>query len=185
MRRVILLTVSVAALAGAPVAHATEVGSSRNFGIGIQLGDPTAITGKLFLGRTNALDFGLGFGGGFGPYGGYCRDAFGRPYHCGGDWDYSHYSLHADFLWQDMLARGGQAQLDWHIGVGGRLFLYDYGGPHGNGDVAFDVRMPLGLDIYLNRAAFLELFVEIAPGLFFYPGVWLDFDADIGVRFFF
>ena len=52
-------------------------------------------------------------------------------------------------------------------------------------DVAFAARMPLGLDVYFNRPGFLELFVELIPGLFIYPGLGLDFDFDLGVRFFF
>jgi len=36
---------------GASRAQATEVGNSRNFGLGFQIGDPTAITAKAFLGR--------------------------------------------------------------------------------------------------------------------------------------
>jgi hypothetical protein len=183
MRRVILTLVALTGLSGAArLAHATEVGNSRNFGLGVQLGDPTAITGKVFMGRSNALDFGLGFGGGWGYYGGWCVDNLGRRYHCGAGWDTNHYSIHADFLWQDNLTRS-QVQLDWHIGVGGRLFLYDYGAY--NHDVAFDARMPVGLDLYFDRPSFLELYFEIAPGLFLYPGLWLDFDADIGVRFYF
>ena len=44
-------------------ASATEVGYGRKFGLGLELGDPTGLTGKLWVGPTNALDFGLGFWG--------------------------------------------------------------------------------------------------------------------------
>ena len=39
-------------------AQATEVGYSRKFGLGLELGDPSGLTAKLWTSPTNALDFG-------------------------------------------------------------------------------------------------------------------------------
>ena len=44
-------------------ARATEVGTSRTFGLGVQIGDSTGVVAKAFLGSNTAFDFGLGFGG--------------------------------------------------------------------------------------------------------------------------
>src|SRR5690349_19282138 len=59
-------------------AHVTEVGYGRNYGIGLMVGDPTGITGKIWIGQTNAIDAGVGDYG-FGYRGGCFRDAAGRP----------------------------------------------------------------------------------------------------------
>jgi hypothetical protein len=166
-------------LLGASEAQATEVGNGRRFGLGFQLGDPTAIIGKLFLGGGNAFDFGVGFDG----YGrGYCWDE-GRRRRCwDDDYGFDHMSLHADYLWQENIVRG-TAQLDWHIGVGGRMWIWD-DGPQDD-DVWLGARMPVGLDLTFNRPSFLEVFFEIAPTLMIFPFVDLDLEAAIGVRFYF
>jgi hypothetical protein len=173
--QVIVLSLTVVAGAGA-TAHATEVGSGRNFGLGFQLGDPTAIIGKAFIGTGNALDFGLGFGGwGYN----HCRDAEGRRYYCD---RYGHdFSIHGDFLWQENLVRH-EVKLDWHIGVGGRLIFWN---AFDGGYVDFIARMPLGLDLAFTRPSFLEVFFEIDPGIVIIPPLGFDLDAAIGVRFYF
>lgn len=158
-------------------AHATEVGSGRNFGLGFQVGDPTAIIGKAFIGGGNAIDFGLGFG----------AVGYNRCRHPNGDWYYCDrygrdFSLHGDFLWQDNLVRQN-VKLDWHIGVGGRILFWN---AFDEGDqVGLIARMPLGLDLTFNRPSFLEVFFELAPGLEIIPGLWFDVDAALGVRFYF
>jgi hypothetical protein len=173
---VTVLSLTVVAGAGA-TANATEVGNARSFGIGFQLGDPTAITGKAFLNRGHAIDFGLGFGG----YGyGRCRHNNGDYYNCG-DRGYGHdFSVHGDFLWQDNLVRQS-VNLDWHIGAGARLIFWN---TFDGGYVDLIARMPIGLDLTFPRPNFLELFFEIAPGLVL-THFWFDIDADIGVRFYF
>jgi hypothetical protein len=166
------LVVSTAAVAPA---QATEVGGARTFGLGFQIGDPTAIIGKLFLGSGNAIDFGVGFAG-FGYS--RCRDVNNRWYYCS-----RALSVHGDFLWQENIVRG-TAKLDWHIGVGGRV-VFNSAFNDGRDDVLLIARMPLGLDLTFARPHFIEVFFEIAPGLIFIPELWFDVDAAIGVRFYF
>jgi hypothetical protein len=158
-------------------ARATEVGGARRIGLGVQLIDPTAIIGKIFIGHGNAIDAGLGFGGV-----GYvhCRGPNGSYYACdniGRFW-----SIHSDYLWQDNLTREGNLTLDWHIGAGGRL-IFDNTSDRGYVDLI--ARMPLGLDFTFARPNFLEAFVEIAPGLVIVPPLWFDIDAALGVRLYF
>lgn len=169
------LAIGLLAVTASPT-RATEVGSARNFGIGFQVGSPTAIVGKLFLGPANALDFGVGFGDR--NNWGRCRFDDGRRHDCAywGD----HVSFHADYLWQDNIVRG-TAKLDWHIGVGGRLLVWDNDYDDRVGAVA---RMPLGLDLTFNRPDFLEVFFEIAPGLMIVPRTRFGVDVGIGVRFY-
>jgi hypothetical protein len=165
-------------------ARATEVGTARSFGLGFALGEPTdiAIVGKYFIDSSNALDFGLGF---------YdwndddrCWWDSRRVRHCNDG--LSHVSLHLDYLWQDNLARG-TAKLDWYIGAGGRLWIFDdnYRGWDDDNDLALAARMPVGLALSFDRPSFLEVFLELAPALYIIPDLDLELEAFIGVRFFF
>ena len=186
MKRIIL---ALAILLFSTTAQATEVGNSRGFGLGFQLGSPSGFTGKAFLDRGSAIDFGIGWHG----YGWYRRgrcwdDRRDVWYACDPGWRYRNWSIHLDYLWEDVLAQGS-ARLDWHIGVGGRLivwdddYYYDRYGEHD--DFGLIARMPLGLDLTFRRPDFLEVFFEIAPGLFVVPFVDFNMDAVIGVRFYF
>lgn len=156
-------------------ASATEVGRGRDFGLGFALGSPTSIVGKYFIGGDNAIDFGLGFW----TYGWRCgrRDYDDRGY-CGGNRAFDLVSVNADYLWQDNLVAGTGAKLDWHIGAGGRVWL-------GGGDFSAAARMPLGLDLTFRKPSFLEVFLELAPAMYIVPGLYLDIEAFLGVRFYF
>jgi hypothetical protein len=177
-RLISVMVLSLTVVAGASAtARATEVGSGRNFGLGFQVGDPTALVGKAFIGGGNAIDFGLGFGG----YGyARCRNGNGGWYYCGDRYGHD-FSLHADYLWQENLVRG-QAKLDWHIGGGVRMIFQD---AFDGGRVALIGRMPIGLDLTFARPSFLEVFFEVAPGIMVVPPLYFDIDADLGVRFYF
>ena len=178
MRRTVATTFIAAALL-VGLAHgraeATEVGYGRNFGLGFALGNPTGFVGKYWVDRTNAWDFGVGFDG---YYGGWCN--YENRGVCGG-----RFTMNADYLWQSNIVKGS-AQLDWHIGAGARVNIWENAG--GN-YAAIGARMPVGLDLMFNRPNFLEIFFEIAPVLYVGPNVgrilWLSFDGNLGVRFFF
>lgn len=181
MRRVILLSLSLflslVALStiGSGQAQATEVGYGRNFGLGFEIGEPVGFVGKYWVGKTNAFDFGVGFDG---YAAGVCTND--RNGVCNG-----RFTFNVDYLWQSNLVKS-TAQLDWHIGAGGRVNIWNAG----NRDyVALGARMPVGLDLMFNKPNFLELFFEIAPivyvGANVGPFLWLGFDGDLGVRFYF
>jgi hypothetical protein len=180
MKRVTFLSaLFFAALATAPgTAGATEVGTSRTFGLGIQLFEPTAVIGKLFLDRNNALDFGFGFWG----YG-RCYDSNGNPYVCNDYYDA--YSLHFDYLYEEPIV-DSVVRLDWHVGVGGRMafggYYYD---SHGRHDFALFARVPVGLDLAFRRPRWLETYLEIGPGLWLYPPLHFDIDVGLGARAYF
>jgi hypothetical protein len=183
-----LLTGLVFVLLLAAPASATEIGSYRSFGLGLQLGSPTGFTGKAFLDRASAIDFGLGWRG-YGWHHDQCwDDKHHYTYDCGYGWNRHNWTVHLDYLWENPITQGS-TRLDWHIGLGGRLIFwedgwyYDHYGEHH--DVGAIIRMPLGLDLTFQRPSFLELFFEIAPGLLVIPDVDLDIDADIGIRFYF
>jgi len=155
MKRVTLsaiLVVATIAAVSAP-ARATEVGSTRPFGLGVQLFEPTALIGKLFLDRNNAIDFGLGFWG----YG-RCYDHNG-PYYC--DHSNQSFSVHFDYLYEENIVQTAAIKLDWHAGVGGRMLFHGYADNDGTHDVALFARVPLGVDLTFRRPSWLEVYLEV------------------------
>jgi hypothetical protein len=186
-RSALLALVFVAGLAvGAPApAAATEVGSSRTFGLGLAVGTATSLVGKYYLDPGSALDFGVSF---WHWNRGCWRDKRGVLYCDGYSGAYRHggFGLHADYLWQDTIVRR-KLKLDWHIGVGGRFWRWDddYYYYDSNRHFALAARMPVGLDMTFTKPTFLELYVEAVPSLYVVPVADLDFEAFLGVRFYF
>src|SRR5262249_13623818 len=126
----------LAMLVATAYAARTEIGTHRAFGLGVQLGEPTGLTGKLYLGDRHALDFLVG--------GGY----YGRgPY-----WDGVY--AHVDYNFQlDNLASGGGVTIPFRVGIGGFLSTgyYPYYAP-GPNDAVVGARVPIGLDFDLESA---------------------------------
>jgi hypothetical protein len=176
MKRVTLLsTLLLVKLASSP-ASATEVGTVRSFGLGVQLFDPTALIGKAFLDRNNALAFGIGFWG----YG-RCYDVNGNSYACN---DYqNNFSLHFDYLYEEPIV-DSVVRLDWHVGIGGRLTYWDRP-RYVDHDAGLFARVPVGLDLAFRRPRWLEVYLEIAPGLWIYPPLHFDIDVGLGARAYF
>ena len=178
MKRVNILWVLILTTmaGGLGTARATEVGTSRPFGLGVQLFEPTAIIGKLFLDRNDALDFGLGFWG----YG-RCYNNDG-PYACTNGNQY--FSVHFDYLYEEPIV-DTVVRLDWHVGAGGRMAFNSYYNDNGRHDVALFARVPIGLDLSFRRPRWLETYLEIAPGLWILPPLAFDIDVGLGVRAYF
>ena len=159
-------------------AQATEVGYARKFGLGVEIGAPTGFTGKAWVGPTNAIDFGLGFYG-YGFSNRCFTDNNGNTVCDRGGYNWA--TANADYLWQSNIVRG-QAQLDWHLGAGGRLTFIG----NCSGDCTrIGARGSIGLDLMFNNPSFLEVFFEIAPVFVLVPGIWLDIEGGLGVRFYF
>ena len=147
--------------------------SSGNVGIGLILGSPTGISGKLYLGPGAAIDAALGLG-------------IGEDVH-----------LHVDYLFEfDDLAKQPGFRLGWFAGIGGRLADTDeddYTHVHGNGvrhrhdrdELDLGPRVPVGLEFRANELPRLEIFAEVALGLDLVEDPGLTIDAGIGGRFFF
>ena len=175
MKRLVFIALSAAAIASVDASRvqATEVGTSRTVGIGFQIGEPTALTAKIFVGGAHAFDFGLGFGGwGYG----WCTDANGNSYRCG---NVNHdFSFHADYLYQENILNRTN-RLDWYAGVGGRVTTTAYGSNNLGRDVVILARVPLGIAVTFRRPDFLEAYLEIAPAIVIVPP--LDFTIDVGL----
>jgi hypothetical protein len=171
MKRLVLFAAAAALLClSAGPAHATEVGTQRQYGFGFQIGEPTALTAKIFANPGNAFDFGLGFGG--------CHD---HSYHCGSLASYL--SFHTDYLYQEnILARTNR--LDWYVGLGGRAVVWAHEGDTGH-DLLLIARVPVGLAVTFNRPSFLEVYLELVPGIIVFDYIDLAIDFGLGVRAYF
>lgn len=157
-------------------AHAGTIGAEHPFGLGIGLGNPTALTGKLYLGGdVNALDFQIGawdnWGGGYG---------------------YDNIYVHVVYLWHpSIVAEGSNFEMPWHVGVGGALWEGNYCGwgdgndfCGGSGDVALAARVPIGLDFNFQDPRF-QIFGDLALNLLVYPDIGIDLGLQIGARYYF
>jgi len=75
--------------------------------------------------------------------------------------------------------------------IGARFWSFDDNRPNGIVDhaSAFGIRVPVGISFDFNNVP-LDIFLQVVPVLDFYSGyaphsVFLDFDASIGIRYWF
>ena len=160
--------------AGAPgLAEASEVGNSKKFGLGIMLGQPTAITIKYHFSYKHALTAAVGAGW-----------YWGRNFH-----------IHADYGYHFDLTKTSDFDLRMWVGGGLKFFYFfwhDGRHPYWDRDwrnndygrAGIGLRIPVGISFNINKVP-LEVFLEIAPGVAFLP--WFDFfiDGAIGIRYYF
>lgn len=179
MKKTLLATLAAAMLlaVAAPSARATEVGYSRKFGLGVMVGDPTGLSAKLWVGQTNALDFGLGLWAGVN---GDCYIDNSGQRVCG-DFGNHNGTFNMDYLWQSNIIRGS-AQLDWHVGAGGRMVWWT--GCQSD-CIAVSARAPIGLDLMFTNPGFLEIFFELAPSFWLVPDITFGIEGGLGIRFYF
>lgn len=151
--------------------------ANKKFGLGLELGEPTGINGKLFVAPDQALDFGIGD-----LYHGYYVN--GNP---GG------LHLYMDYLWHPLvLTKTDSFYLPLYVGVGGRFWSTDACDRAGDCISVFGVRAPVGISFDFNNVP-LDIFLQLVPTLDFfraytgYTGhsVFLDIDFSFGVRFWF
>lgn len=149
MRKHLLTTVIVAVALLALSPTAARADGSRPFGLGLMVGSPTGLSGKLYLGNRTAVAMGVG-------------EAFGHRYEDDG------LHLHVDFLWHPaMLAQNNDFFLPLHIGVGGRILDHEGRWWEGGRWYYYDdhthlgVRMPVGLTMDFRKVP-LDVFFELA-----------------------
>ncbi len=145
-------------------------------GIGLQVGSPTALTIKFAGVQQNG--FVLGIGAGFNYY-----DRFGPSLSVHGD-----YLLHLATLVHDsQLAVTFYAGVGLWVAIGGT----GYGGFYNNrayytglNNFGVGVRVPLGLSLSFGAAP-VEIYLELDPALFVFPGVNFGVGASLGFRWHF
>lgn len=162
-------TVAACAL-GWPLAANAGIGDDHRFGLGVALGDPTAITGKWYLGGGSALEAQIGDGN--------LENQFGDGLY-----------LHTVYLWQPaVLAEANNVTVPWHIGVGGALWEGGWCSVYSDfctdGDLALAVRAPVGLDVNLGDPRF-QFFGDLALSVLVVPDIDLGLGLQIGARYYF
>lgn len=137
------------------LAHAGR--NDQGFGLGLILGEPSGIDGKLWLGQDTALDAAVA-------------------------WSTSNNTnlwLHADYVWHKWdVITVQKGRLPLYVGIGGRVAFRE------SGDDYFGARIPVGLDYMFENSAF-DIFFELVPIVDFAPDLEIRFGAAIGGRFFF
>jgi hypothetical protein len=143
----------LALVAGVPAAHA----AGGNFGLGIIVGEPTGISGKLFLSNTNALQFAAA-------------------------WSFSgdtEFHLQGDYLMHfPNVIKVEKGKLPLFAGLGGRIRFRDHA------DNKVGLRIPVGLAYHFANAPF-DVFGEIVPILDLAPDTDFEMEGAIGARFYF
>ena len=164
---VVALTGTLAFVLLSARARTASAQTGGSFGLGLIVGEPTGVSGKLYIKRSHAIDgaIGLGF-------------ADGRGIH-----------VHADYLWHPVvLTRTPSFDLPLYVGLGGRLQSH---GKRDNRDehLALGPRGVVGI-LFGFRNAPIDVFLEVAVGVDLVanddtPRSGLTVDLAAGVRYYF
>ena len=129
--------------------------AGEEIGIGVIVGEPTGLSGKMWMSNNTAIDLGLA-------------------------WSFSGentFHIHGDYLWHNFsLINVEKGKLPLYFGVGARARF--------GTDTQFGIRFPVGL-AYLFKQAPIDIFLEFAPIMDLIPDTKFDFNGAIGARFFF
>ena len=134
--------------------------STKTVGLGLSLGEPTGLSGKVFIDADHAFAAGLSF-----------------------SFVDEHLHVHCDYLlhFRERLPQldGG----DWipYVGIGGKFRVWRN---DGRGDDGLSVRIPIGIAVHLDKAP-LDVFLEFVPGMRLLPETEPDLGAAIGLRWYF
>ena len=157
---VLAVIVVIIVVIGASSARAEGGGP---FGLGLILGSPTGIDGKIYFNKQNALDFAVG-------------EAFvnERGLH-----------IHADYLWHPVMLTQDEAFfLPLYLGIGGRFLDHER---HTDTVAHLGVRAPLGilfdfkripLDVFLEVALIVDIIRPSEDDI-------VDLNVGVGVRYYF
>ena len=127
----------------------------EGFGLGIIIGEPTGISGKLWTGSRTAFDGAVAW-------------SFEKE---------AALHLHGDWLWHYFgPVRAGRGRWNLYYGIGGRMKFED--------DGRAGLRVPFGFG-YLFGSAPVDFFWEIVPLLDLAPETDFTLNAAIGIRYFF
>jgi hypothetical protein len=151
MKMLLISVLIVIALSSAATAD------DNRFGLGIILGEPTGIGGKLFMTKRNAIDGAVAW-----------SITGDNEFHIHGDYLFHNYNLFVN----DKMA------LPMHFGIGGRIKYRE------NEDDLVGIRFPVGLNYLFDDSPF-DIFFEIVPIMDLAPDTDFDMNAAVGGRFYF
>ncbi len=149
MRRIILSAIFFLSLATAGLSQ------GEGLGVGIIVGEPTGVTAKYWLDRTNALDGALAWS--------FLED--GSLY------------LHANYIHHHFeVIELSSGEMPLYYGGGLKMKFAS--------DFILGLHVPLGIAYHFEEAP-LDVFLEIRPGLNLIPETRFDMSGGIGVRYYF
>lgn len=147
------------------------VAQDSGLGLGVIVGEPTGLSGKVWTGGDRAVDFGLAWG----------------------LWHGGYLHVHADYLFHNMdLIKVGSGRLPLYYGPGLRLRTWNDGRywrrgryyENAGSRVDVGVRFPVGL-AYLFEEAPVDVFLELVPTLDLVPSTGFEVDGGLGLRYWF
>lgn len=156
-------------------AGSSSTPQGRQFGIGLELGYPVALTIKYMLQPDQGIAAGLGAFSGF-------------------VYNHSSVTIFVDYVYHPHLLTTGEAfALTWYVGGGGQVIINDrfstpwvpgimYTG-YGYGSVWFAARVPIGVSLTLAQAP-IEVFLEASPSVLVFPVLSFGVGGAIGMRFY-
>lgn len=129
---------------------------SKDFGLGVSLGNPTGLNGKYWLDGDHAVDGGFAW-------------SLGKN---------SNLSIHSDYLFhkEGAFFFNDVHPLDFYYGIGGRMEFED--------DIDLGVRIPVGLAHRVENGT-ADVFGELAPIVDFIGTTGVELHFLIGGRYYF
>lgn len=137
----------------------TSVSAAHNIGAGIILGDPSGLTAKIFMGRDDAIDFGIGESADdVYIYGDYLRHFYGI------------FPLN---------------ELAVYLGIGGALHDWEHHKKYYDEDeLRLEMRVPVGIE-FIARKVPVGVFLELVPVLRIIPHIHFGIRGGLGARYYF
>lgn len=129
---------------------------TKGFGLGILVGEPTAVSAKYWTSGSTAFDFGIGY-------------SFEKN---------SYLNIHTDYLFHVKNIFETAENISLYYGPGARLRFVE------NATTRLGFRFDVGL-VWIPRNAPIDVFIEVAPLLDIIPETDFSFNGGIGVRYFF
>lgn len=133
-----------------------SLAQSKGFGLGVIIGEPTAISAKYWTSNNTAFDFGVGY-------------SFEKN---------SYLNLHADYLFHTKDIFNTAENIALYYGPGAKLRFVE------DASARLGFRFDVGL-VWVPRNTPIDVFIEIAPLLDIIPETDFSFNGGIGVRYFF
>jgi hypothetical protein len=147
----------------------------RSFGVGLQLGYPTALTLKYMLRADRGLVGGVGGFSGFA-------------------YDVGAFSVHVDYVYHpQVLTRGDTFVVTWYVGGGANVVIFSNARQRSflpgvsyfyyPTTVWLAGRVPLGVTLAMEQQP-VEIYLEATPMVLVFPGFSFGLGASIGARFY-
>jgi hypothetical protein len=144
-----------------PSASVTKERQGGSFGLGVAVGAPSGLAGKVWFNNNSAMQFNIG--GDQGRLGDMVATV-----------DYT-------FHWRPFNTEGDIYSVPLHFGGGVNLSsnLYEL-----NGDVFVGPRLVAGVTVLLTELP-IDLYVEVAPTIYVYESFTWSIDGQLGMRYYF